>query len=184
MFCFRKKHLQGRRRKFCMHLQKKNSPKSTSCGTACQYDICKLLSGQCLEACILGTMFCVTMLVIRLPYALLIGIVIAITALIPIVGAFIGCVVGIILIGLVNPVKAVIFVIMFFVLQQIEGNLIYPHVVGSSVGLPGMWVLMAVTVGGSLFGIVGMLTFIPICSVCYALFRLFVNERLKEKREI
>ena len=142
------------------------------------------LSGQCLEACILGTMFCVTMLVIRLPYALLIGIVIAITALIPIVGAFIGCVVGIILIGLVNPVKAVIFVIMFFVLQQIEGNLIYPHVVGSSVGLPGMWVLMAVTVGGSLFGIVGMLTFIPICSVCYALFRLFVNERLKEKREI
>ena len=120
------------------------------------------LSGQCLEACILGTMFCVTMLVIRLPYALLIGIVIAITALIPIVGAFIGCVVGIILIGLVNPVKAVIFVIMFFVLQQIEGNLIYPHVVGSSVGLPGMWVLMAVTVGGSLFGIVGMLTFIPI----------------------
>lgn len=71
-----------------------------------------------------------------------------------------------------------------FVLQQIEGNLIYPHVVGSSVGLPGMWVLMAVTVGGSLFGIVGMLTFIPICSVCYALFRLFVNERLKEKREI
>lgn len=142
------------------------------------------LSGQCLEACILGTMFCVTMLVIRLPYALLIGIVIAITALIPIVGAFIGCVVGIILIELVNPVKAVIFVIMFFVLQQIEGNLIYPHVVGSSVGLPGMWVLMAVTVGGSLFGIVGMLTFIPICSVCYALFRLFVNERLKEKREI
>lgn len=129
-------------------------------------------------------MFCVTMLVIRLPYALLIGIVIAITALIPIVGAFIGCVVGIILIGLVNPVKAVIFVIMFFVLQQIEGNLIYPHVVGSSVGLPGMWVLMAVTVGGSLFGIVGILTFIPICSVCYALFRLFVNERLKEKREI
>ena len=139
---------------------------------------------KCLEACILGTMFCVTMLVIRLPYALLIGIVIAITALIPIVGAFIGCVVGIILIGLVNPVKAVIFVIMFFVLQQIEGNLIYPHVVGSSVGLPGMWVLMAVTVGGSLFGIVGILTFIPICSVCYALFRLFVNERLKEKREI
>jgi len=124
------------------------------------------LSGQCLEACILGTMFCVTMLVIRLPYALLIGIVIAITALIPIVGAFIGCVVGIILIGLVNPVKAVIFVIMFFVLQQIEGNLIYPHVVGSSVGLPGMWVLMAVTVGGSLFGIVGMLTFIPFGVLC------------------
>lgn len=140
------------------------------------------LSGQCLEACILGTMFCVTMIIIRLPYALLIGIVIAITALIPIVGAFIGCVVGVILIALVNPVKAVVFVIMFFVLQQIEGNLIYPHVVGNSVGLPGMWVLAAVTIGGNLFGIAGMLTFIPICSVCYALFRMLVNERLKEKK--
>lgn len=139
------------------------------------------LSGQCLEACILGTMFFITMLIIRLPYALLIGIVIAITALIPIVGAFIGCVVGVILIALVNPVKAVIFVIMFFVLQQIEGNLIYPHVVGNSVGLPGMWVLVAVTIGGNLFGIAGMLTFIPICSVCYALFRMLVNERLREK---
>ena len=167
-----------------MHLQKKKQPKKYFVWYGLPIRHLQALSGQCLEACILGTMFCVTMLVIRLPYALLIGIVIAITALIPIVGAFIGCVVGIILIGLVNPVKAVIFVIMFFVLQQIEGNLIYPHVVGSSVGLPGMWVLMAVTVGGSLFGIVGMLTFIPICSVCYALFRLFVNERLKEKREI
>lgn len=139
------------------------------------------LSGQCLEAVILGSMFCVTMLIIRLPYAFLIGVVISITALVPIVGAFIGCVVGIILIGLVSPVKAIIFVIMFFVLQQIEGNLIYPHVVGNSVGLPGIWVLVAVTLGGNLFGIAGMLTFIPICSVCYALFRIYVNDKLKEK---
>jgi predicted PurR-regulated permease PerM len=140
------------------------------------------LSGQCLEAVILGSMFCVTMLVIRLPYAVLIGIVIAITALIPIVGAFIGCAVGVILIGLVSPIKAVVFVIMFLVLQQIEGNLIYPHVVGNSVGLPGIWVLFAVTVGGNLFGIAGMLTFIPICSICYALFRTYVNDRLKKKK--
>lgn len=140
------------------------------------------LSGQCLEACILGSMFCVTMLIIRLPYAFLIGVVIAITALIPIVGAFIGCVVGIILIGLVSPIKAVIFAGMFLVLQQLEGNLIYPHVVGNSVGLPGIWVLVAVTLGGNLFGIAGMLTFIPICSVCYALFRIYVNDKLKEKR--
>jgi predicted PurR-regulated permease PerM len=140
------------------------------------------LSGQCLEAVILGSMFCITMLIIRLPYAVLIGIVIAITALIPIVGAFIGCAVGVILIGLVSPVKAVVFVIMFIVLQQIEGNLIYPHVVGSSVGLPGIWVLFAVTVGGNLFGIAGMLTFIPICSICYALFRVYVNDRLEKKK--
>jgi predicted PurR-regulated permease PerM len=122
------------------------------------------------------------MLIIRLPYAVLIGIVIAITALIPIVGAFIGCALGVILIGLVSPVKAVVFVIMFIVLQQIEGNLIYPHVVGSSVGLPGIWVLFAVTVGGNLFGIAGMLTFIPICSICYALFRVYVNDRLEKKK--
>ena len=142
------------------------------------------LSGQCLEACILGTMFVITLSILRMPYALLIGIIIAVTALIPIVGAFIGCIVGVILIMMTSPLKALIFVGVFLILQQIEGNLIYPHVVGSSVGLPGMWVLMAVTVGGSLFGIVGILTFIPICSVCYALFRLFVNERLKEKRKI
>jgi predicted PurR-regulated permease PerM len=140
------------------------------------------LSGQCLEAVILGSMFCITMLIIRLPYAVLIGIVIAITALIPIVGAFIGCALGVILIGLVSPVKAVVFVIMFIVLQQIEGNLIYPHVVGSSVGLPGIWVLFAVTVGGNLFGIAGMLTFIPICSICYALFRVYINDKLEKKK--
>lgn len=139
------------------------------------------LSGQCLEAVILGTMFCITMLIIRLPYAFLIGVLIAITALIPIVGAFIGCFIGIILIGLTNPIQAVVFLVMFLVLQQIEGNLIYPHVVGNSVGLPSIWVLVAVTLGGNLFGIMGMLTFIPICSVLYALFRVYINRRLAEK---
>lgn len=139
------------------------------------------LSGQCLEAVILGTMFVVTMSILRLPYALLIGVLIAVTALIPIVGAFIGCAVGILLIALASPIKAVVFVILFFVLQQIEGNLIYPHVVGNSVGLPGIWVLVAVTVGGNLFGIAGMLTFIPICSVLYSLFRIFIERKLKEK---
>ena len=139
------------------------------------------LSGQCLEACILGTMFVITLSILRMPYALLIGIIIAVTALIPIVGAFIGCAVGIILIMMTSPVKALIFVAVFLTLQQIEGNLIYPHVVGNSVGLPGMWVLVAVTIGGNLFGIMGMLTFIPISSVCYALLRTYVNRKVEEK---
>ena len=140
------------------------------------------LSGQCLEAVILGTLFVVSMTVLRMPYALLVGVLIALTALIPIVGAFIGCAVGALLILMVDPVKALVFVILFLVLQQVEGNLIYPHVVGSSVGLPSIWVLCAVTLGGSLLGIVGMLVFIPLCSVLYALFRTFVKERLARRK--
>ena len=139
------------------------------------------LTGQCVEALILGCMFFVVMTIIRMPYALLVGVLIAFTALIPIFGAFIGCVVGAFLILMVDPVKALIFVIVFLVLQQIEGNLIYPKVVGSSVGLPSIWVLAAVTIGGNLMGIVGMLIFIPIVSVVYTLFRASVYKRLKHK---
>ena len=139
------------------------------------------LSGQCLEACILGSMFVISMTILRMPYAVLIGVLIAVTALIPIVGAFIGCIVGALLICMSNPLQALAFIILFLVLQQIEGNLIYPHVVGSSVGLPGIWVLVAVTVGGSLFGVAGMLTFIPLCSVAYALFRVYINRKADEK---
>ncbi len=141
------------------------------------------LAGQCTEAVILGMMFFVSMLALRMPYALLVGVLIAITALIPIFGAFIGCVVGFFLIVVVNPMQALVFLILFQVLQQIEGNLIYPHVVGGTVGLPSVWVLAAVSVGGSLMGIVGMLLFIPGCSVCYALLREQVGKRL-EKRQI
>lgn len=139
------------------------------------------LSGQCMEAVILGTMFVISMSILRMPYALLIGVVIAVTALVPIVGAFMGCIIGVILIGINNPLQALAFIALFLILQQIEGNLIYPHVVGNSVGLPSMWVLVAVTIGGNLFGIMGMLTFIPICSVAYALLREFINNRLKNR---
>ncbi len=139
------------------------------------------LTGQCVEALILGTMFFVVMGIIRLPYALLVGVLIAFTALIPIFGAFIGCAVGAFLILMVDPWKAVIFVILFLVLQQIEGNLIYPKVVGNSVGLPSIWVLAAVSIGGSLMGVVGMLVFIPLVSVIYTLLRGDVYKRLGEK---
>ena len=139
------------------------------------------ITGQCTEAVILGTMFVVTMALFGFPYAVMVGVLIAFTALIPIVGAFIGCFVGAFLIMVDNPVKAIWFLVLFIVLQQIEGNLIYPHVVGSSVGLPSIWVLAAVSVGGSLMGVAGMLVFIPLTSVAYALFREFVYCRLKEK---
>lgn len=140
------------------------------------------LTGQCLEAIILGCMFVVTMTILRMPYALLIGIIIAFTALIPIFGAFIGCALGAFMIFMVNPRQAVVFVIMFLVLQQIEGNLIYPHVVGNSVGLPSIWVLAAVSIGGNLMGVVGMLIFIPIVSVIYTLFREIVYLKLKKQK--
>ena len=139
------------------------------------------LSGQCLEACILGGLFVVSMTLLRMPYALLVGVLIALTALIPIVGAFIGCIVGALLIAVTSLWQALMFVVLFLVLQQIEGNLIYPHVVGSSVGLPSIWVLVAVTLGGKLMGVAGMLLFIPLSSVCYALFRRFVKDRLAQR---
>lgn len=140
------------------------------------------LAGQCLEAVILGGMFFIVMTFMNMPYVLLISVLIAFTALIPMFGAFIGCGVGAFLIFMVNPTKALIFVIVFLVLQQIEGNFIYPHVVGNSVGLPSIWVLVAVSVGGSLMGLVGMLIFIPLMSVVYTILRGIVNRRLGLKK--
>ncbi|MEG0779967.1 MAG: AI-2E family transporter [Oscillospiraceae bacterium] len=137
------------------------------------------LSGQCIEAVILGSLFVIAMSILRIPYALLIGVLISLCALVPIVGAFLGCFLGSLLILMVSPIKALEFVILFLVLQQIEGNLIYPQVVGSSVGLPSIWVLVAVTLGGKLMGVTGMLLFIPLCSVCYALLRDFTHQRLR-----
>ena len=141
------------------------------------------ITGQCTEAVILGSMFVVSMAVFRFPYAVMVGVLIAFTALIPIVGAFVGCFVGAFLIMVDDPVKAVWFLVLFIVLQQVEGNLIYPHVVGNSVGLPSIWVLAAVTIGGSLMGVMGMLIFIPIVSTIYALIREDVNERNRKIRK-
>lgn len=142
----------------------------------------RFIAGQCVEAMILGFMFFVAMSILRIPYALMVGVLIAFTALIPMVGAFIGCIVGALLILMVNPMQALLFVILFLVLQQVEGNLIYPHVVGNSVGLPSIWVLFAVTAGGKLWGVVGMLIFIPLMSVLYTLLREWVNIRIEKKK--
>ena len=143
----------------------------------------RFISGQCLEAVILGAMFAVTMPIFNMPYVALISVIISVTALVPIVGAFVGCIFGAFFILVVDPVMAFWFVGLFLLLQQIEGNLIYPRVVGSSVGLPGMWVLVAVAVGGDLMGVGGMLAMIPLASVCYALLRELTNKRL-ERRQI
>lgn len=140
------------------------------------------LSGQCIEAVILGSLFFVAMTIFRFPYALMISVLIAFTALIPVFGAFIGCIVGAFLILLLNPIQAIWFVVLFLALQQFEGNVIYPKVVGGSVGLPAMWVLVAVTLGGSTMGVVGMLVNIPLFSVLYSLFREAVKNRLKQKQ--
>lgn len=140
------------------------------------------ISGQCLEAVILGAMFAVTMAVLKLPYIVLISVLIAVSALVPYVGAFLGCVIGTFLILVNDPVQAVVFLVMFFILQQIEGNLIYPKVVGTSIGLPGMWVLFAVTVGGSMMGIMGMLVMVPVFSVIYTLVGEIANKRVEERQ--
>lgn len=139
------------------------------------------ISGQCLEAVILGGMFAVAMAVFKMPYIPLVSVVIAVTALIPVVGAFVGCVVGAFFILVNDPLQAVSFIALFLVLQQIEGNLIYPRVVGTSVGLPSMWVLVAVTVGGEIMGVVGMLVMIPLVSVLYTLLRELTARRLEER---
>ena len=139
------------------------------------------ISGQCLEAVILGCLFAVVMAIFKMPYIPLVSVIIAVTALIPVVGAFVGCIVGAFFILVNDPFQAATFVAMFLVIQQLENNLIYPRVVGTSIGLPGMWVLMAVTVGGEIMGVGGMLVMIPLTSVMYTLARELTNKRLEER---
>lgn len=139
------------------------------------------LSGQCLEAFILGMMFFISMTLLKMPYALVIAVLIGVTALIPIFGAFIGCIVGAFLILIASPIQALWFLVLFLILQQIEGNVIYPRVVGGSVGLPSIWVLVAVTLGASIAGVLGILFSIPVVSVLYALLRDYVRTRIHER---
>ena len=137
------------------------------------------LSGQCLEVCILGSLFAISMAIFRMPYIPLVSVLVAVTAFIPVVGAWVGCGLGAFFIFVANPIQALWFIVMFLVLQQIENNLIYPRVVGTSIGLSGMWVLLAVAVGGELMGVAGMFLMIPVASVIYTLLREVTNNRLK-----
>lgn len=139
------------------------------------------LSGQCVEVCILGCLFAVAMAIFRMPYIPLVSVLVAVTAFIPVVGAWVGCIFGAFFILVADPIQAVWFVVMFVVLQQIENNLIYPRVVGTSIGLSGMWVLVAVAVGGELMGVAGMFLMIPVASVIYTLLREVTNKHLSSK---
>ena len=141
----------------------------------------KFISGQCLEAIVLGCLMFIALTIFRFPYTLIISVLTAVTALIPIFGSLIAMVIGIVLIGIINPLQAFLFVIVFQVVQQIEGYFIYPRVVGKSVGLSPMWALLAITVGGSLFGVIGMLVGLPLASVIYSLIKTFVNDKINEK---
>ncbi len=163
------------------YLNEKRADKIVNIAKIAKVTFTKFFTVQCLEASILGSLCIIGMLILRVPYAVPIGILIGVTALIPVVGAFIGVVIGAILIFSVSPIKVVTFIIFVLILQQIEGNVIYPRVVGTSVGLPGMWVLVAVTIGGSLGGIIGMLISVPVASVIYTLLKADVKNKLKSK---
>lgn len=163
------------------YLQKKDADKFAKTCRLSKQTFKSFIAGQVTEAIILGTLCAIGMFILKIPYAITISVFIALTALIPILGAYLGGGIGALLIVTVNPIKALIFIIFLVILQQIEGNLIYPKVVGKSTGLPGMWVLFAITVGGALFGIVGMLLGVPTISVLYTMIEENAEERLKEK---
>ena len=163
------------------YLSKEKALKIIHIGRVTKNTFRSFFTVQCLEATILGTLCTIGMLILKLPYAMPIGVLIGVTALIPVVGAFIGIIVGAILILSINPFKVITFVIFVLILQQVEGNLIYPRVVGNSIGLPGMWVLVAVSVGGSLGGIIGMLLGVPIATIVYTLLKKDVDRKINKK---
>ncbi len=178
-----KEKLSGQIKKLLRGLfSEKNSARILNFGRLSEKTFANFITGQVIEAVIFGSLCFVGMLMFRMPYPLLISVIVGFTALIPIFGALIGTALGGFLILLDDPIKAIWFVIFIIVLQQIEGNLIYPKVVGNSVGLPGVWVLIAVTVGTS-FGIVGMLFSVPVASVLYTLLKQFAEHRIERKRQ-
>ncbi len=147
--------------------------------TVCNETFRRFIAGQATEAIILGTLCMIGMAILRIPYAPMIGAMVGVTALIPVLGAFVGTVIGAVMILTADPFKALVFVIFLLVLQQVEGNLIYPRVVGAKINLPAMWVLAAVTVGGNLAGPLGMLLGVPAASAAYALLREETEKREK-----
>lgn len=177
-----KDRLKNQVKKLCYaYLQKENAQNFIKTGKLSKQTFKSFISGQVIEAVILGTLCAIGMYILKIPYAITISILVAFTALVPIVGAFLGGAVGALLIVTVDPIKALIFIIFLIILQQIEGNLIYPKVVGNSTGLPGMWVLFAITIGGALLGIIGMLLAVPTISVIYTMIKKDTEEKLVRK---
>lgn len=184
-----KEKLAGQcKRLMCRYLRPAWNRKVTYVLTVLNDCFSRYIVGQCVEAVILGTLCTLGMLILRLPYATMIGTLIAFTALIPVAGAYIGGAVGALMVFSVSPVKAVVFLLFLVILQQVEGNLIYPKVVGSSLGLPAIWVLAAVTIGGGIMGIAGMLLGVPVAATLYRLLKNDLNKPrssdLEEKNAI
>ena len=140
------------------------------------------ITGQCLDACLIATLLFIVMSILKMPYALILAVLFAITALIPYIGAFIALFVGVLLIAVTNPIMALWYVIIFFILQQIDENFTYPKIVGKSVGLPALWALLAVLIGGSIFGFIGIIISVPISSFLYSLLKDYVNYRIRKKQ--
>ncbi|MBQ7921652.1 MAG: AI-2E family transporter [Clostridia bacterium] len=164
-------HLKPKMAAYCCHI-----------GRLTQDTFSKFLSGQCLEACLLGTLICIAMMIFKVPYASLIGILTAICAFIPYIGALLSCVIGAFLVLLASPSKVIVCIIVYLVVQFIESQFIYPHVVGTSVGLDPLWTLIAVLLGGNLMGLFGMIFFIPLTAVIFQLIREHTNRVLEEKQ--
>ncbi|WP_294187880.1 AI-2E family transporter [uncultured Clostridium sp.] len=155
--------------------------KILSVGRLTNNTFAKFITGQCIEAIILGVLCFIGMNIFKMPYSLLISVLIGVTALIPVFGAFIGTIPAVFLILIINPIQAIWFVVFILCLQQFEGNIIYPRVVGNSVGLSAIWVMLAMLVGGSTLGLIGMLIGIPLFSVAYQLIKDYTNKRLTKK---
>ena len=163
------------------HLKEKTANYILKVGRLSNETFQKFIAGQCTEAVIIGTLCFIGMLILRLPYALLIGFIVGVTSLIPIFGAFLGTIPSAFLIFIINPIKALVFIIFIIVLQQFEGHLIYPKVVGNYIGLSAIWVMFAMLVGGSLLGFVGLLIGIPLFGVIYKLLKENTNNKLISK---
>lgn len=166
------------------HLKKKTADKIYHICSLVNNTYSKFLSGQCIEACILGVLIFISFTVFRIPYASLIGVLTAVCAFVPYIGAFASCFIGAFLILLVNPSQVIICVIVYLVVQFIENQFIYPNVVGNSVGLSPLWTLIAVLIGGSLMGLFGMIFFIPLCAVLITLLKEHTNRVIEKKKTL
>lgn len=164
------------------YMKKEHVEKVMSIATLSNKTFSKFISGQCVEAVILGTIFFCVLTILRFPYALIISVLTTITALIPMFGAMIAMLVGALLISVTSIWQALLFIIIFQIIQQIENNFIYPKVVGKSVGLASMWTLMAIILGGSILGVMGMIIGLPLASILYAVLRNETNEQLEKKK--
>lgn len=178
-----KEYLQrGTKKLMYAYMKKEYANKLMNIGSLANKSFSKFISGQCVEALILGIIFLIVLFILKFPYALIISVLVTITAFIPMFGAMIAMLIGALLIAVTNPVQSIFFIIVFQIIQQIENNFIYPKVVGKSVGLSSIWVLLAIILGGSLMGITGMIIGLPLASILYAIIRDETNERLKNKK--